>query len=56
MLADGHRKCNKETMVEIISRTASGQISHGDDDKPFGENSDRKHTVCFTVKISGNIS
>jgi hypothetical protein len=43
-------------IVEIITRRASGQILHVDDDKQFGKNSDRKQTVCFTVKTSGNIS
>ena len=42
-------------IVEIGSRRASDQILHGDDG-PFGKNSERKQTVNFAVKASGNIS
>lgn len=41
-------------IVEISSRTASGQILPGADE-PFGKNSYRKHTVRLAVMASGNI-
>ena len=38
-------------IVEIITRRASGQILHVDDDKQFGKNSDRKHSVFHSKDI-----